>query len=158
MCGRIPATRCARGLPVIFAPSQNRGRGECRMRAAPAISCANCAKKLHTSIQGSGEHPTFPAQWLYGLWRALPGEPRLCCHRRDAEMNPAQLDASLRAPGPRVFAVRSRAVRYRHYQRPPRPVPTIVTIMIRPSEWDGMGEDIALICLRIKRNIFYFRA
>jgi hypothetical protein len=24
-------------------------------------------RKLHTSIQGSGEHPTFPAQWLYGL-------------------------------------------------------------------------------------------
>jgi hypothetical protein len=24
-------------------------------------------KKLHMSIQGSGEHPTFPAQWLYGL-------------------------------------------------------------------------------------------
>jgi hypothetical protein len=24
-------------------------------------------KKLHTSIQGSGEHPTSPAQWLYGL-------------------------------------------------------------------------------------------
>jgi len=22
---------------------------------------------LHMSIQGSGEHPTFPAQWLYGL-------------------------------------------------------------------------------------------
>jgi hypothetical protein len=23
--------------------------------------------KMHMSIQGSGEHPTFPAQWLYGL-------------------------------------------------------------------------------------------
>jgi hypothetical protein len=23
---------------------------------------------LHTSIQGSGEHPAFPAQWLYGLY------------------------------------------------------------------------------------------
>jgi len=29
---------------------------------------------LHTSIQGSGEHPAFPAQWLYGLCRALPGD------------------------------------------------------------------------------------
>jgi hypothetical protein len=37
------------------------------MRAASAVSRANSAKKLHTSIQGSGEHPTFPAQWLYGL-------------------------------------------------------------------------------------------
>jgi hypothetical protein len=24
-------------------------------------------KKTHTSIQGSGGDPTFPAQWLYGL-------------------------------------------------------------------------------------------
>jgi hypothetical protein len=27
--------------------------------------------KLHTSIQGSGSIPAFPAQWLYGLCRAL---------------------------------------------------------------------------------------
>jgi hypothetical protein len=24
------------------------------------------------SIQGSGEHPTFPAQWLYGLYVISP--------------------------------------------------------------------------------------
>ena len=30
-------------------------------------------RKSHTSIQGSGGNPTFPAQWLYGLYRALPG-------------------------------------------------------------------------------------
>jgi hypothetical protein len=34
-----------------------------------------------------------------------------------------QLAASTAASGPHVFAVRSRAVRYRHYQRPPLPVP-----------------------------------
>jgi len=34
-------------------------------------------KKTHTSIQGSGGNPTFPAQWLYGLYRALPGESGL---------------------------------------------------------------------------------
>src|SRR4051794_28711736 len=41
---------------------QFRGRRECRMRAAPAVSCATCTKNMHMSIQGSGEHPTFPAQ------------------------------------------------------------------------------------------------
>jgi hypothetical protein len=40
--------------------------------------------KVHTSIQGSGSIPAFPAQWLYGLLRALPGE-RLFCNRRHAE-------------------------------------------------------------------------
>ena len=134
------AARCARVVDEFSTLFENRGRRECRMRAAPAISCANCAKRVHTSIQGSGEHPTFPAQWLYGLWRALPGEPRLCCHRRYAKNRSAQLDASLRASGPHVFAVRSRAARLRHYQRPPRPVPTIVTIMIRPSGGTGWAK------------------
>ncbi len=27
----------------------------------------NGRRSAHTSIQGSGEHPAFPAQWLYGL-------------------------------------------------------------------------------------------
>jgi hypothetical protein len=44
------------------------------MRAAPAVSCAMAQEDAHTSIQGSGGNPTFPAQWLYGLYRALPGD------------------------------------------------------------------------------------
>jgi len=32
------------------------------------------AQKTHTSIQVSGGNPAFPAQWLYGLCRALPGD------------------------------------------------------------------------------------
>jgi hypothetical protein len=64
-----------------YALPRFRGRRECRMRAAPAISCAMCTESARMSIQGSGEHPTFPAQWLYGLLRALPGD-RLFCHRR----------------------------------------------------------------------------
>jgi hypothetical protein len=56
------------------SPSKERGRRECRVRAAPAVSCAMCTRSAHTSIQGSGGNPTFPAQWLYGLYRALPGD------------------------------------------------------------------------------------
>ena len=61
------------------------------------------------SIQGSGEHPTFPAQWLYGLLRALPGD-RLSCHHHWRDLT-RQLDASTGASGPHVFAVRFGAVR-----------------------------------------------
>ena len=50
-----------------FPPSIVRGRRECRMRAAPAVSCAMCTESARMSIQGSGGNPTFPAQWLYGL-------------------------------------------------------------------------------------------
>ena len=81
---RITPTRSRDALRPSFAKKtsrpQFRGRRECRMRAAPAVSCAVCTRSARMSIQGSGEHPTFPAQWLYGLWRDLPGE-RLFCLR-----------------------------------------------------------------------------
>jgi hypothetical protein len=35
-------------------------------RCTSGLVC-NVQEKWHTSIQGSGEHPTFPAQWLYDL-------------------------------------------------------------------------------------------
>ena len=86
------------------------------MRAAPAISCAKCtSKKPHTSIQGSGEHPTFPAQWLYGLSRARPGVSGF--HAPVASRKPAlrpgwafvppqNLTPTTEASGPHDFAVR----------------------------------------------------
>ena len=36
-------------------------------RCTRDLVCELCKRMLHTSIQGSGEHPTFPAQWLYDL-------------------------------------------------------------------------------------------
>jgi hypothetical protein len=42
------------GLAVEFPSPPDRGRRECRVHAAPAVSCANVYKKAHTSIQGSG--------------------------------------------------------------------------------------------------------
>src|SRR5437667_3051215 len=73
--------------------------------------------KVHTSIQGSGSIPAFPAQWLYGLLRALPGE-RLFCLRRRRDTS-RQLSASTAAPEPHDFAVRVRRVRLSRHLRPP---------------------------------------
>ena len=57
------------------AGDPQRGRRESRVRAAPAVSCAKCAKQIRTrAYRFSGEHPAFPAQWFYGLLRALPGD------------------------------------------------------------------------------------
>ena len=90
-----------------FTLLNERGRREDRVHAAPAVSCASAQKKTHTSIQVQRRHPAFPAQWLYGLLRALPGE-RLSCHRRSARAASAELDASTAASGPHDFAVRDR--------------------------------------------------
>jgi hypothetical protein len=45
---------------------ENEGAGNAGCALHPRSRVRNCAKKLHTSIQGSGEHPTFPAQG--SLW------------------------------------------------------------------------------------------
>jgi hypothetical protein len=50
-----------------------RGRGEDRVRAAPAVSCAMMHKQMRTrAYRFSGNTPAFPAQWLYGLYVLSP--------------------------------------------------------------------------------------
>ncbi len=71
---RIHATQYARVLQSSFAPQEIRGRREDRVHAAPAVSCATCTKKRTRAYRFSGGIPAFPAQWFYGLLRALPGD------------------------------------------------------------------------------------
>ena len=71
-----------------LGPPESRGRREDRVRAAPAVSCAIAHLKTRTrAYRFSGSIPAFPAQWLYGLLRALPSE-RLFCHCRRARREP----------------------------------------------------------------------
>ena len=71
------AARFARGLLSNFLNPPDRGSRECRVHAAPAVSCAIGTKKCAHEHTGQRRHPTFPAQWLYGLYRALPGRAGL---------------------------------------------------------------------------------
>src|SRR3989442_7437571 len=79
-----------------FALFETEGAGKTGCLLHPRSRVRFALTKMHTSIQGSGNTPAFPAQWLYGLLRALPGE-RLSCHRRPRE---ASLLLDL-APAPR---------------------------------------------------------
>src|SRR6476619_705569 len=54
--------------------SEHRGRRECRALDAPAASRANERAHEHSHHGHTGNHPAFPAQWFYGLLRALPGD------------------------------------------------------------------------------------
>ena len=51
------AAGCAR---VVHEPLAQGGRGERRMPAAPAASCALCIGKKHTSKRVHRNHPAFP--------------------------------------------------------------------------------------------------
>jgi hypothetical protein len=64
-------------------PLVQRAQGRPGARCTRGLAC-NCAQRTRTrAYRFSGNTPAFPAQWLYGLLRALPGE-RLFCHRRHA--------------------------------------------------------------------------
>ena len=58
---RSRGTDIARGLPIVV-PQNMREQGMPDARCTRGLVCEVVRKKLHTSIQGSGEHPTFPAQ------------------------------------------------------------------------------------------------
>src|SRR5829696_2310043 len=64
------------GLPELFqirCPSANRGRRECRVHAAPAVSCAkSCAFGAHEHT-GQRKHSDIPCATALRLIRALPG-------------------------------------------------------------------------------------
>ena len=111
------------------------------MRAAPAVSCAVCTKNGAHEHTGQRRTSDIPCAVALRLITSSPRRTAVLPPLRPGKSNaPRCIDASVATSGPHVFAVRSRAVRYRHYQRPPRPVPTIVTIMIRPSGGTGWAK------------------
>ena len=104
-------------LPAL--QSEGAGKTGCLLHPRSRVRFAQT--KMHTSIQGSGSIPAFPAQWLYGLLRALPGERLFCLRRRGRSFASPGLSASTAAPEPHDFAVRVRRVRLSRPQRPSHP-------------------------------------
>ena len=43
-------------------------------RCTRGLVCNECVKRRTRAYRYSRNTPAFPAQWLYGLWRALPGD------------------------------------------------------------------------------------
>ena len=67
------AARCVRVVHEAFALRTEGRRRECRVPNAPAASCV--IKNTRVSHHRyTGNHPAFPAQWFYGLLRALLGD------------------------------------------------------------------------------------
>ena len=89
------AAHCARGLHLRLSLQNLEGAGKTGCLLHPRSRVRFAQTKGHTSIQGSWSIPAFPAQWLYGLLRALPGE-RLSCLRHSRKLAFANL-----APAPR---------------------------------------------------------
>jgi len=63
---------CARALSETFPPSQQRAQGRPGARCTHGLVCNVCKKLRTRAYRFSGEHPAFPAQWLYGLYVISP--------------------------------------------------------------------------------------
>jgi hypothetical protein len=122
--------RCAsafsrRGAPefcVDCHPLKKRGRRESRMRAAPAVSCANMHNKNAHEHTGSAEAIRLSLRnGFNGLFRALPGDRAFLPPSPARNFVSRELDASVGASGPHGFAVRDNSVRHLLPSRPPHP-------------------------------------
>ena len=134
--GVVPGCRCAhpgydlnttshsrdalrpRFLHLLSALFEIEGAGKTGCLLHPRSRVRFAQTKMHTSIQGSGSIPAFPAQWLYGLLRALPGERLFCLRRPRETFASLRLNASTAAPEPHDFAVRLSRTRQSQLSRP----------------------------------------
>src|SRR6202022_2495931 len=143
-------------------------QGMPRARCTRGLACKRHKQKSTRAYRFSGSNPAFPAQWLYGLYRALLGE----------RIRLVTVAAGLIADRIRLDRFRHRQLGTSHGRRNhtvlpyattpfvcapfdrsrvwlnPEPAlqftcapdaaasttshPASVTIAIRPSEWDGM--------------------
>src|SRR3954470_22306185 len=101
---------------VLIENREGAGKTGCLLHPRSRVRFA--LTKLHTSIQGSANTPAFPAQWLYGLLRALPGERLFCLRRPREALASLGLNASTAAPEPHDFTVRSSRTRQSQLSRP----------------------------------------
>ena len=140
----------------ILTPSIIRGRRECRMRAAPAVSCAVCTKNgahEHTGQRRTSDIPCAMALRLIA-----------CSPRRTALLPPLRPGKSL-PPGALTPAPRRQDQRLcRTRLAPSSQAPSASTASPshvrddreRPSGRDGMAKDIHLIFVSGKANYFRF--
>ena len=166
---RVLAARGARGLRFVVPP-KDRGSRECRMHAAPAVSCANMHKKHAHEHTGQRRQSDIPCAMALRLISRSPRSIGLSCLRRlriagssapgRADLPSADLTPTAEASGPHDFTVRfsavssARPVTAHESQnppcrpiactmppRPPHPIPTFVTMANAPSSGTGWRES-----------------
>src|SRR5438445_11851691 len=64
-------TFCPR-FAQTFSPNEGAGNAGCALHPRSRVQL--CEKLRTRAYRFSGNTPASPTQWLYGLWRALPGD------------------------------------------------------------------------------------
>jgi hypothetical protein len=156
---RHPATHCAR---VVQERSARRGRGECRVPVAPAVSCAKVESTRGSRHESAGT-PGIPARdGFNSLFRALPGDRAFLSPSSPRSLLLKNLTPASRrqdhttSPSASAPFVRAKCLRC-VLPHPSHPCPTFVTIAKRPSVRAGMARDIKLIWVRREAVFRIFR-
>src|SRR3954447_21518664 len=66
--------RDASEVCINVAPKNKEGAGDAGCALHPRSRVQLCEKLRTRAYRFSGNTPASPAQWLYGLWRDLPGD------------------------------------------------------------------------------------
>jgi hypothetical protein len=138
-------SRGAGGVRALKARTlqKREGAGKTGHRLVPMVRVQK--KSTRQNHRLSRGYPAFPAQWLYGLLCALPGDRALLPPSPPKRARCAlwEFSASVGAPGPHSLAVREAIVRPHSKKeccdrsRPPLPASTSVTIAKRPLHEAG---------------------
>ena len=108
-------------------------------RRTRSLACKKQKTRKHSHHRFAEITPAFPARWLYGLLRALPGVPGLLAPVALSIIS-TRLDASVGAPGPHGLTVRAPAARLAARARPSHPAPDVRDDRDGPSCERGTGE------------------
>ena len=109
---------------TLVPPKNERAQGRPGARCTRGLVCNVHKEKRTRAYRFSGNTPAFPAQWFYGLYRALPGDRAFLSPSLLRSVSFLKLDTSIGVSGPHDFAVRfsaalvSRACRV--HRIPPR--------------------------------------
>ncbi len=178
---RDPAARFARVMPLV-SRHRNRGRGECRMRAAPAVSCAVCTKRCAHEHTGSAEAIRHSLRNGFTAYNVLSSATNSFCHRHrriNGFVGPGWADETSADLAPatgarttrfrRTLQRRSSACRMIAHgskelpcdpiaratlPRPPHPTARFVTTRDPPLSSGETGGEMPLICpVRARGNL-----
>ena len=139
-----------------LALSNQRAQGKPGADCTRGLVCQTHSNRRTRAYRFSRNSPAFPAQWFYGLYRALPGE-RACLPPSLADHSTSLAPASRRqdhTTSPYALAFSSGVKKRLTPKRPPHSGPTHRDDRETPLGWAGMGEVIIPIFRIVKRNIF----
>src|SRR5215207_7394563 len=139
----------------IHCPSSNRGSRECRLRAAPAVSCAkNCAFGAHEHT-GERKHSDIPCATALRLISCSPRWSGLVVNVIGGTL-PANLAPASRRQDHTTspYALVHSSIEQR---RPSQPQPSFRDDREAPLVWAGMRKIKSVICPTWKAEYFSFR-